>query len=126
MAPGGYKFLITATDYFTKWVEAEPLITIEDKDVKKFVWKNVITRFGFPYAIISDNGAQFVGELFSSFCAEHRIRFYNSTPHYPQGNDQAEASNKTVGTGLKNRLQAAKGRWTEELQSVLWAFRTTP
>ena len=32
-----YKFLITATDYFTKWVEAETLITIEDKDVKKFV-----------------------------------------------------------------------------------------
>ena len=69
---------------------------------------------------------QFVGELFSNFCAEHRIRFYNLTPHYPQGNGQAEASNKTVGTGAKKRLQASKGRWTEELQSVLWAFRTMP
>ena len=57
MAPGGYKFLITATDYFTKWVEAEPLITIEDKDVNNFVCKNIITRFGIPYDIISDNGA---------------------------------------------------------------------
>lgn len=35
-APGGFKFLITATDYFTKWVEVEPLVTIEDSDLKHF------------------------------------------------------------------------------------------
>ncbi|XP_028075765.1 uncharacterized protein LOC114277996 [Camellia sinensis] len=56
VAPGNRKFFIAATDYFTKWVEAEPLATIKEKDVKKFVWKNVITRFGIPKALISDNG----------------------------------------------------------------------
>ena len=100
-------------DYFTKWVEAEPLVTIEDKDVKRFAWRNIVSRFGIPYAFISDNGAQFVGDLFSSFCAEYKIKFYNSMPHYPQGNGQAEASNKTIGNGIKKRLQAAKGKWAE-------------
>ena len=28
--------------------------------------------------------------------------------------------------GLKNRLDDAKGRWVEELQHVLWTYRTTP
>ena len=85
-----------------------------------------MSRFGIPYASISDNGAQFVGDLFSSLCAEYKIKFYNSTPHYPQGNGQAEASNKTIGNGIKKRLQAAKGKWAEDLHNVLWAYRTMP
>ena len=67
-APGGYKHLITATDYYTKWVEAEPLITITATDVERFLWKNIISRFGVPYAIISDNGTQFVAEVIEKLC----------------------------------------------------------
>jgi hypothetical protein len=42
------KFLVVAIDYFTKWVEAEPLAIISEKNVKSFVWKDVICRFGIP------------------------------------------------------------------------------
>lgn len=125
-APGNRKFFIATTDYFTKWVEAEPLATIKEKDVKKFVWQNIVTRFGIPKALISDNGTQFDGKLFRGFCEELRIEFYNSTPAYPQSNGQAEASNKTILDGLKKRLEKAKGKWAEELPNVLWAYRTTP
>ena len=45
-----------AVDYFTKWVEVEALANIRDVDVKKFVWKNIITRFGMLDSLISDNG----------------------------------------------------------------------
>ena len=44
------------TNYFTKWVEAEPLSNIRDLDAKKFVWKNIVTQFGIPQTLISDNG----------------------------------------------------------------------
>ena len=44
------------TDYFTKWVEAEPLANIRDVDVKRFIWKNIVTRFGVPNVLILDNG----------------------------------------------------------------------
>ncbi|XP_028054340.1 uncharacterized protein LOC114258571 [Camellia sinensis] len=124
--PGNRKFFIAATDYFTKWVEADSLATIREKDVKKFVWKNVITRFGISKALISDNGAQFDGKLFRGFCEELKIEFYNSTPAYTQSNGQAEASNKTILDGLKKRLEKAKGKRAEELPNVLWAYRTTP
>lgn len=48
--------MVVAADYFTKWVEAEALANIRDIDVKKFVWKNIITRFKVPRALVSDNG----------------------------------------------------------------------
>ena len=50
------KFLLVATDYFSKWVEAEAYASIKDKDVMKFIWNNIICRFGIPQAIIADNG----------------------------------------------------------------------
>ncbi|XP_019175767.1 PREDICTED: uncharacterized protein LOC109171093 [Ipomoea nil] len=53
---GGLKFLIVAIDYFTKWVEAEPLASITGTQCRKFVWKNIFTRFGLPQQIVSDNG----------------------------------------------------------------------
>ena len=49
----------------------------------------------------------------------------HSTPAYPQGNGQAETVNKVIVSGLKKRLDDAKGRWVEELSHVLWAYRTT-
>ncbi|XP_058181250.1 uncharacterized protein LOC131299688 [Rhododendron vialii] len=39
--PEGFKFLITATDYFSKWVEAEPLATTTEADVRRFVWRKL-------------------------------------------------------------------------------------
>jgi transposase InsO family protein len=125
-ATGNRRWLIVATDYFTKWVEAEPLANIRDKDSIKFVWKNIITRFGIPKTIISDNGTQFTSKPFMKYCSELGIRNVYSSPAYPQSNGQAKASNKTVLDGIKKRLEDAKGRWVEQLPNVLWTFRTTP
>ena len=50
------KFLLVAMDYFSKWVEAEAYASIKDKDVTKFIWNNIICRFGIPQAIIANNG----------------------------------------------------------------------
>ena len=49
-----------------------------------------------------------------------------STPAYPQGNGQAEAVNKVIVSGLKKRLDDAKGKWVEGLPHVFWTYRTTP
>ncbi|GKC77925.1 reverse transcriptase domain-containing protein [Tanacetum coccineum] len=54
-APGGARFLVVAIDYFTKWVEAKPLISTTRKHMEKFVWEHIACRFGRPQAIISDS-----------------------------------------------------------------------
>ncbi|GJR33732.1 reverse transcriptase domain-containing protein [Tanacetum coccineum] len=53
--PGKVKFLIVAIDYFTKWIEAKPVATITGAQIKKFVWDNIVCRFGLPGEKISDN-----------------------------------------------------------------------
>ncbi|RVX22892.1 hypothetical protein CK203_008143 [Vitis vinifera] len=80
------KFLLVATDYFSKWVEAEAYANIKDKDVTKFIWKNIICRFGIPQAIIADNGPQFDSIAFRNFCSELKIQNLYFTPRYSQSN----------------------------------------
>ena len=75
-----------AIDYFTKWVEAEALANIRDVDVKKFVWKNTVTRFGVPDSLISDNGLQFDSRAFREFYSDLGIKNIYSTSVYPQSN----------------------------------------
>ncbi|XP_030942785.1 uncharacterized protein LOC115967778 [Quercus lobata] len=41
-----HRFVLVAVDYFMKWAEADALANIRDVDIKKFVLKNIVTRFG--------------------------------------------------------------------------------
>ena len=122
---GNKKYLLVGTDYFTKWIETEPLANIKDVDAKRFVWKIIVTRFGVPHVLISDNDLQFDSKMFRKYCGELGITNRYSTPAYPQENGQVEAVNKVIVSGLKKRLDDAKGKWVEELPHVLWTYRTT-
>ena len=107
---GSRRFVLVVVDYFTKWVKAEALINIRDVDVKKFVWKNIVTKFRVSDSLISDNGLQFDNRAFREFCCDLGIKNRYSTLAYPQSNGQAEAINKTILNGLKKRLDGTKGR----------------
>ena len=72
-----------AIDYCTKWTEAEALANIQDVDVKKFVWKNIVTRFGVPDSLISDNGLQFDSRTFHEFYSNLGIKNRYCTSTYP-------------------------------------------
>ena len=95
-AVGNKKYLLVSTNYFTKWVEVEPLANIGDVDVKRFVWKNIVTRFEIPHVLILDNDLQFDSKMFRKYCGELGITNRYSTPAYPQGNGQAEAVKKVI------------------------------
>ena len=107
-AVGNKKYLIVCTDYFTKWVETEPLANIRDVDVKRFIWKNIITRFGILNVLISDNGLQFNSKAFRKYYSDLGIKNRYFTPAYSQGNGQAEAVNKVIVNRVKKRLDEAK------------------
>ena len=54
--PAQKKLLPVAADYFSKWIEADAYASIKDRNVTRFIWRNIICRFGIPRSIISDNG----------------------------------------------------------------------
>ena len=119
------KFLVVGIDYFTKWVAAEPLAIITQQNVKNFVWKNIVCRFGVPRVLMSNNGRQFDNALFKDFCEHFGIQNHYSSPAYPQANGQAEVANRSLLKIIKTRLKGVKGVWSAELPGVLWAYRTT-
>ena len=112
-------WLLVSTDYFTKWVKVKPLANIRDVDAKRFVWKNIVTQFGIPYTLISNNELQFDSKVFRRYCCELGITNRYSIPAYPQENGQAKAVNKVIVNGLKKKLDDAKGKWVDELPHVL-------
>ena len=67
-APGGYRYLYVAIDKFTKWAEVEAVRTIPAGSAVKFI-KGLVSRFGVPNRIITDNGSQFTSNLFKTYCA---------------------------------------------------------
>nr|XP_027101096.1 uncharacterized protein LOC113720416 [Coffea arabica] len=87
-APGRYEHLVVAIDYFTKWVEAEPLVSISGKAIQKFFWRNIVCRFKILHVLISDNGRQFAESPFRSWYAELGISQHFTSVGHPQANGQ--------------------------------------
>ncbi|KAI5316374.1 hypothetical protein L3X38_036081 [Prunus dulcis] len=114
---------------FMQWaidlIEAEALSSTKEDDVERFIWRNIICRFGCPQSLVTDNDSQFIGKQITAFFKKYGIKQHLSTPRYPQGNGQAEASNKIILDCLKKRLEGTEGKWVDELPGVLWAYRTT-
>ncbi|KAK0596420.1 hypothetical protein LWI29_015518 [Acer saccharum] len=125
IAAEGAKHAILAVDYFTKWVEAEPLVHITEANTISFVKKNILYRFGIPNTIITDNGTQFDCKKFRELCDKYGINNYYASPAHQQTNGQTKAVNKIIKHNLKAKLEAKKGSWADKLPQVLWAYRTT-
>nr|GEW00656.1 reverse transcriptase domain-containing protein [Tanacetum cinerariifolium] len=122
--PGKVKFLIVAMDYFMKWIEAKAVVTITGRQVKKFVWDNIVCHFGIPSEIISDNGKQFSDNPFKDWCDKLHITQRFASVKHPQSNRLVERANRSLREGIKSRLREGNKNWVEELPHVLWAHRT--
>nr|GFA73782.1 reverse transcriptase domain-containing protein [Tanacetum cinerariifolium] len=121
---GKVKFLIVAMDYFTKWIEAKAVATITGGQVKKFVWDNIVCRFGIPGEIISDNDKQFADNPFKDWCDKLNITQHFASVKHLQSNGLVERANRSLGEGIKARLGDGNKNWVEKLSHVLWAHRT--
>lgn len=74
MASRGRRYVLVAVDYFTKWMEVEAVKNIKTYDVKEFIWRNVITRYGVPQSIVFDNSLPFKTPKLKDWVTEHGIK----------------------------------------------------
>ncbi|GKC36898.1 reverse transcriptase domain-containing protein, partial [Tanacetum coccineum] len=77
-----------------------------------------------PGEIISDNGKQFRDNPFKDWCEKLCIRQCFASVKHPQVNGLVERANRSLGEGIKARLDERSKDWIEELPHVLWAHRT--
>ena len=100
---GSIKYAMVAVDYFTKWVEVEPMAAITSKKIQSFIWRFIICRYGMPQKLVSDNGKQFDSDEFKNFFKELGILKSSAVVHR-QSSGQVEAVNKTLKHNLKAKF----------------------
>ena len=93
---GQHKWILTAIDFFTKWVKAIPTRNATDKVIIDFIEENILSRFGCPQKLLTDNAKAFKPKAMGAFCEKNGIMLKQSTPYHPQGNGLAESSNKNI------------------------------
>eukprot|EP00253_Pinus_taeda_P020765 PITA_20765 len=116
-----HKYILTATNYFTKWVEAVPLKTTNSEVIIEFIDQFIITRFCVPNTLVFDNASYFSGNSMFEFAIKRGFRLKYSTNYYPQGNGLAESTNKNLIKIIKRTIEKNHKNWHKSLIFALWA-----
>ncbi|CAO2190587.1 unnamed protein product [Urochloa humidicola] len=125
-ALGSLRNAVVAVEYFSKWLEAEPMSAITSVNIIKFLWKNIICRFGIPRELTVDNGKQLDCDRFVSYCDNMGTKVCFASVYHPQSNGACERANGSILTALSKRIfDQPKGTWAGELPGILWALRTS-
>jgi hypothetical protein len=121
-----HKYILTATDYFMRWVEAIPLTHVNGKVVIQFIEQQLITRFGVPSILVFDNATYFSSTLLTKFSLDKGIMIKYSANYYPRGNGVAESTNKNLVRILKKTVTDNQRNCHNQLHNALWADRVMP
>ena len=118
----GNVYIITCTDFFTKWPEAAAIKEKSADCVAKFLF-DVICRHGSPAIIQSDQGREFVNSinnnLFQLTGVEHKM----SAAYHPQTNGLDERFNQTLVNTLTKMVDGKEEEWDSFINAALFAYR---
>jgi hypothetical protein len=94
--------------------------------LQTFIQEHIITRFGIPYKLISDNGTPFINKDVWEVLEHYRVKYRYSTLYYLQGNGQVEVTNRMLLRILSKMVFDYGNNWGAHLADVLWAYRSSP
>eukprot|EP00253_Pinus_taeda_P004653 PITA_04653 len=117
-------YILVATDYVTKWVEAEALPRAIEDSIIQFLF-HLFVHYGLLREIITDGGPQFAGNKLAATLNNYHVQHKITTPYHPQANGQVESSNKVIESILTKTIASRRRDWAARLPEALWAYRTT-
>jgi hypothetical protein len=106
-----HKYILTTTNYFTRWTEVVPLKTINENHVTSFLESHIITRFGVPESLVFYNAKYFSSLRLIEYALEKNIKVKYSTNYYPWGNGLVESTNKNLIKILKKTINDHQRNW---------------
>ena len=119
------KYILTAIDYFTRWVKAIPLRKVNEDAVMDLLQDHIMTRFGVPISLVFYNATYFSSIRLTAFARERGIKLHYSANYYPQGNGLEESTNKNMIRILKKTMIENQRSWNLALPNALWVDRVT-
>eukprot|EP00731_Ephydatia_muelleri_P025646 Em0017g729a len=120
VAKDGSRYILTISDYFTKWVEVVPTVNKMASTVASSLFK-IFMRMGLPRVLLSDNGSEFCNALNDQLSEILGIKRRLTTPYHPQANGLDERFNQT----LQNMLVKYVDMWSHYLDTCAFAYNTS-
>jgi hypothetical protein len=120
----GNKYIIVATDYFTKWPEAKAVPKATAAETAEFLYKDIICRHGAPSVILTDRGSHFVNNIIKEIQQEVGFTHKLASAYHPQTNGQTERFNGTLCRSILKTLQTSTAEWDTLIPSILLAYRS--
>ena len=126
LTPRGHRYILTVTDYFTKWVEIFPVKDQTAITCAQILLNEVISRYGCPLSIHSDQGRCYESEIFKELCKLLEIRKTRTSPRNPKCNGQTERFNRSIISMIKSYLRGEQTDWDVNLGCLAGAYRASP
>ena len=82
----GNLYILLVVDYVSKWVEAITCPRNDANTVVRFIQRNILSRFGAPRTIISDEGSHFANKLFEKLMSRYEVRHVMGLAYHPHSN----------------------------------------
>lgn len=120
----GYKFIVDARDDFSGWLEAKALKRKTAANVAKFLWTDLICRYGCIIQITTDNGTEFKDAV-EILLKKYRIKLVHSAPRHPEGNEMIERGHRTWIESIWKLCGREKGQWVRYVNDAIMADRVT-
>lgn len=121
----GNKYIITLTDILSKFVIAKAVRDNSAQTTVRFLKEDVITKFGTPRCILTDNGTHFTSSLTNELIKQIGATHLYSTPYHPQTNGQIERYNSTMDAKIATLSNSNKTNWDDQLAFVTFNYNTS-
>jgi transposase InsO family protein len=121
-----HQYILVIQDTFTKWVEAYPMPDQTTKTISNVIVSEWVSRYGTPYELFSDRGANFTSAVFEEMCKILGIEKTKTSGYRPQANGMVEHFNATLQKVLSTTSEQCHFDWDVMIPLALMAYRSSP
>src|SRR5262245_8872704 len=119
----GNKYIITAIDYFTHWVEARATPTASAEEAALFIYEDIICRHGAVEILHTDQGVHFINDIVKQLTEKFLIKHHKVTAYHPQANGLVERFNGILKETI-TKIMNEDDQWDRAIAPALFAYRT--